>query len=106
MRDIGCLPCRAKGWASDGEIHHLNAGGHAGQKRRGDEFTVCLCRHHHRGVPIKGMNQAQCAKLLGPSLAHNSRAFRETFGSDEELLATQNRLIEEWDAMARGVKRA
>lgn len=104
--DIGCICCLKKGWASPCQAHHLNLSGNAGQKQLGDLSVIGLCPWHHQGYPIRGMNQALCTKMIGPSLAHNSRAFRETFGSDEELLATQNRLIEEWDAMARGVKRA
>lgn len=70
------------------EIHHLNEGGHAGQKRRGDEFTIGLCSWHHRGI------KSFLSGTLGPSLALNSREFRECFGSDDQLLEEQNKLIE------------
>lgn len=75
------------------EIHHLNLGGHAGSARRGDEFTIGLCRWHHQGQPLQGWTLDECRRVLGPSLKLHSRRFRETFGSDDELLARQNQLI-------------
>lgn len=32
--------------------------------------------------------------LLGPSLARNSREFRQVFGSDDALLAQTNRMLQ------------
>ncbi len=100
---IGCLACRKKGLPNlYVEVHHLNVGGHAGHKRRGDEFTIGLCCWHHRGV----INPTSCEdtpifdsamlamETMGPSLKHTPNMFREEFGSDDELLAEQNRLIE------------
>lgn len=69
------------------EVHHLNTGGHAGQKRRGDEYTIGLCAWHHRGVP------GHYDSYPGPSLAKQPGKFRITFGSDDQLLAEQNNLI-------------
>jgi len=40
--------------------------------------------------------------LLGPSLAHASKRFREVFGTDEELLFEANRLITEHQQRATG----
>jgi hypothetical protein len=91
--DVGCLCCRRKGWFSPCQVHHLNADGKAGQKRRGDVFTIGLCPWHHVGEPLSGMTEAQCRARFGPSLK-SSRAFREAFGTDDSLLAEQNRLIE------------
>jgi hypothetical protein len=88
IQEQGCLCCRRFGVWSVPEIHHLNEGGHAGQKRRGDEFTIGLCSWHHRGI------RSFLSGTLGPSLALNSREFRERFGSDDELLAAQNELIQ------------
>lgn len=71
------------------EIHHLNGGGHHGQKRRGDEYTIALCPWHHRGQgPSKAYRQ-----LYGPSWAKGSKPFRAVYGTDDELLALANRLI-------------
>lgn len=83
---VGCICCRRFGLFADVDIHHLNANGHAGQKRRGDEFTIGLCPWHHRGI-LPPMIP------VGPSLAKEPRRFREFFGSDAELLMEENRLI-------------
>lgn len=100
---IGCLACRKRGWWAVPEVHHLNLGGHAGQKRRGDEYTVGLCGYHHQGkVPSAFKTLKQCRRRLGPSLKHESVAFRATFGSDDELLAEQNELIERAESLVVG----
>lgn len=106
IQDIGCLCSRRRGWRAEAEIHHLNLGQHAGAPRLGDEYTIGLSPWHHRGVPVNGMSAAQCKKILGPSMAHEPVRFREVFGTDEELLAEQDRLIAEWEQCVVGVKRA
>lgn len=106
IRDIGCLCSRRKGWYVAPEVHHLNLGQHAGAPRRGDEFTIGLSAWHHRGVPLLGMNAKQCTQMLGPSMALEPVRFREVFGTDDELLAEQDRLIGEWDQVAAGVRYA
>lgn len=72
------------------EEHHLNLGGMAGQQRRGDDFSVPLCEYHHRAAPITGWSYSEMRKLFGPSLAKESKAFRETYGSDDDLLLDTN----------------
>lgn len=101
LREIGCLCCLAnlaKFLAATGmatEIHHLNSGGHAGQKRRGDEFSVGLCSWHHRGVllPARGMTRLTMIQRFGPSLAGGSKPFRRIYGDDEHLLRRANEAI-------------
>ena len=88
IREIGCICCRRYGYYAAPEVHHQNFGAHAGGKRLGDEYTVGLCRWHHRGV-----EKPPCR--VGPSLAKEPRRFREIFGTDEALLAEQNELISE-----------
>jgi len=105
--DIGCLCCRKRGWGiTPCQVQHLNLDSHAGQLKLGDEHTIGLCPWHHQGQPVRGMSEKQCARILGPSMAHESVRFREVFGTDAELLAEQNRLIEEWEQCVVGVKRA
>ena len=98
LRAIGCVCCDMNGThpqfmrclIAPVEIHHLNGGGHHGQKRRGDEFTVPLCGWHHRGVGGPARNMAL---MYGPSWAKGSKPFRAVYGTDDELLALANRLI-------------
>lgn len=89
--EIGCIACRKEGFGMvQAEEHHLlTTGLHGNGKRRGDDFTIGLCAYHHRGVP------GSYAGIKGPSYTNQSRAFRERYGSDDELLAYQNRLIAE-----------
>lgn len=42
--------------------------------------------------------------MLGPSLKLHSREFRAEFGSDDELLARQNELIEQAEKQVAGVE--
>lgn len=76
------------------EVHHLNKFGHAGQKRRGHAFTIPLGRWHHQGIPLPGYTKVTMQLIFGPSLKLQSRAFRERYGSDDELLAKVNERLE------------
>ncbi len=102
IQEIGCLCCRRRGWYSASDVHHLNLGGRAGQKRRGNARSVALCPWHHRGIPLEGLSQKETARLIGPSLKHEPIRFRKIFGSDDELLAEQNQLIAEAEARVVG----
>lgn len=90
----GCLIAHILGigWLP-AEIHHFTIGGHHGQKRRGHDFTIGINSWSHRGVPLDGWTLDECYEKLGPSYARQPNAFRETFGSDDELLALQNELL-------------
>lgn len=89
--EAGCVCCRLRGLGYCGpEIHHLLDGAH---ERIGHEATVGLCPWHHRGVPHDGWTVEACRETCGPSLAEGSKPFHEAFGSDDDLLAAQNRLL-------------
>lgn len=103
LKELGCVASWMEGFPMmPAEIHHLNEGGKAGQKRRGDEFTIPLSPWHHRGVVMTGHTRASMREQFGPSLAHESRAFRERYGTDDELLAKVNDWIRKRDAIAKG----
>lgn len=88
-----CMACRQRGLSTAYiEIHHLLSG----NKRRGHMFTISLCQWHHRGV-TDGLDASSMEILFGPSLAKGSKPFHFWFGTDEELLATQNRLLAHGD---------
>jgi hypothetical protein len=67
----------------------------AGQKRRGDEWTIGLCPYHHRGIPPEPLSVREAEKILGPSRVYSPRTFREKYGTDDELLEYTNKLIRE-----------
>lgn len=92
--DIGCVAClKIEIGFEPCQIHHLNLGGKAGQKRLGDRYTIGLCPWHHQGQVPSHMPKLGFKALRGPSLALSSREFRVKFGSDDELLAYQDELI-------------
>lgn len=72
------------------DYHHMKSG----NIRRGHEYGVGLCAWHHRGMPDFDFTVPQMRSLAGPSLMDGSRLFHETYGSDDELIALQNQLLE------------
>jgi hypothetical protein len=88
-----CLACEARGIPSAGmgivEAHHLLSGG----RRIGHEATVGLCIWHHRAQPFWGHSSQECRDYYGPSLAEGSKPFHQEFGSDAQLLASQNEML-------------
>lgn len=73
--EIGCIACDLLGnsgvWA---DAHHLLSGG----RRISHDHTIPLCKLHHNGKD---------------GIHTRKRWFRETFGSDDELLAVTNKLL-------------
>ncbi|MEJ7746327.1 MAG: Ref family recombination enhancement nuclease [Luteimonas sp.] len=86
-----CLACWKRGKPSHTpEVHHLLSGG----IRRGHLFTIGLCCWHHRAfVAGDGSWHKAFRETYGPSLAEGSKKFHAEFGSDDELLALQERII-------------
>jgi hypothetical protein len=61
----------------------------------GHDFTIPLCGWHHVGRPPEGHDSKWAETNLGPSLAKQSKKFREKYGSDQHLLDYTNGLITE-----------
>lgn len=85
----GCIAC----WLyaelhTPCEVHHLTTGGKHGQLRRGHAFTIGICPWHHRGV-----GRTSLIASVGPSFFHTPRTFREVFGTDDELLVVQAKIL-------------
>jgi hypothetical protein len=97
VKELRCIACEIEDCEQlmPTEAHHQNLGGKAGQKRLGDEYTIPLCTWHHRGVAPEGVKPGDATYYMGPSLAHNSKLFRLTYGSDEHLLALTNIKLEQ-----------
>lgn len=92
--EIGCLACRKLGrYRVPCHIHHLNLGGHPGQERRGDQFTIGLCPWHHDGIYPSGYTESRMRDEHGPSFKLHKLKFWEHFGTDDALLDWQNELI-------------
>lgn len=84
LQRIGCIACRQLGVYSQADVHHILSGG----RRTGHQATIPLCPYHHRGVGCVG------AAIMGPSLANGSKPFHERFGTQAELLAMVNKMLE------------
>jgi hypothetical protein len=75
------------------EAHHLVDKGyriHSG----GHMATLPLCRWHHRGEPLEGWKISLMLSQCGPSLALHKRDFVKRYGSERELLAKVNGILE------------
>lgn len=92
VKEGPCLACwkRDRQWMVGCDAHHLLSGG----IRIGHMATIGLCVWHHRGMPeMNGYPSELCRRVLGPSLMDGSKLFREAYGSDEELLELQRRIV-------------
>lgn len=65
----------------------------SGNIRRGHRFGYAACMWHHRGRVGDGWNHAHMRRHFGPSLMDGSRLFRDTYGSDDELIALQDEVL-------------
>lgn len=65
----------------------------SGNIRRGHRYGFANCCWHHRGLVDEGMTHAEMRAWYGPSLMDGSRLFREAYGTDDELIARQDKLI-------------
>jgi hypothetical protein len=81
LQKLGCICCMKLGYWQHPEIHHIVEG----MRRLGHEFTLPLCKMHHRDTRL--------GEFWGPSIADGSKAFARKWGTQRELLAEVNRLI-------------
>jgi hypothetical protein len=94
MKEMGlCMACYQDGVRGSQyvDIHHFLSG----NKRIGHMATVALCPWHHDAKwDNEAMTQSDMLADFGPSFHKHRREFRVVFGSDEELLAMQNALLD------------
>lgn len=87
--NCGCLPCLLKNLANvHCTVQHVVEGG----KRLGHDFTYGSCLWHHMG-PEYAEN-----RMPGPSLANNKREFVAAFGTERQLVQTQDFMLYEFRA--------
>ena len=91
MQQIGCIICILDHGRHEtpGDIHHILSGG----KRIGHDATLYLTPWFHRGQPPNGWTIEKATEVLGPSMFHNPKEFKERYGTEAELLEFQNELI-------------
>ena len=101
MREIGCVACllnadagkpTLRPYAPKLDIHHLTNGA----RRLGHDETICLCKFHHTGDwwPFDTAGYAEMEAIYGPAYHRAKRIFHYIYGSDAELLAGQNLLLQ------------
>lgn len=93
-----CIPCLVWALAGCMPIEHVQIGGdynHAksGNIRRGHGAGFCGCGWHHRQVVPSGWTHEAMRTHYGPSLIDGSRVFHATYGSDDELIDLQSRVL-------------
>lgn len=93
-----CIPCMV--WAAlgnmpaadvfiGGDYHHVKSG----NLRRGHRHGFCNCTWHHRGVVPDRWTHQRMRLHYGPSLMDGSAQFHDTYGSDEELIDAQDKVL-------------
>jgi len=87
IQDIGCVACRVRypDIAEPCDIHHPPPQTH--------DTAIGLCPWHHRGILKNDLGMWEMCQCFGPSMIHQRAAFRETFGTDQELLEMQNQML-------------
>lgn len=93
---IACEVWKGSGNAPNGwsplygcDFHHMKSG----NLRRGHLFGIGLCAWHHRAVPDFDSSAPEMRRMAGPSLMDGSKLFRQTYGTDDELLSIAKGLI-------------
>lgn len=98
IHGLTCLACDQQIWAQQPfvtEAHHLVDKGtrkHSG----GHMATIPLDGWHHRGICIEGWSSDQMKRVFGPSLALHKKQFVAEYGSERELLAKTDKLLERY----------
>lgn len=97
-KEGACIPCLVWARAGNMPLTDVMQGGDydhkkSGNMRRGHMFGFCSCAWHHRRVPGEGWTHAQMTEHFGPSLMDGSRRFRQTYGTDDELIEQQTEII-------------
>lgn len=70
----------------------------SGNRRRGHLAGYGCCMWHHFGsqqLHALGMSRKDAAARWGPNLFDNGRLFRETFGTDDELIEAQALVLQQ-----------
>lgn len=100
VKEGPCLACKIhyergscpNGWSPlyGCDFHHLKSG----NIRRGHLFGIGLCAWHHRGMPDFDFTASEMRRMAGPSLMDGGKCFAAAYGTDDELLALQKRIVE------------
>lgn len=70
------------------QIHHID------RNHQDHDRTIPLCPYHHMNYILPQHSRRDMHEIYGPSLAGSRQAFIKAFGTEEELLAKVNEIIE------------
>jgi hypothetical protein len=99
LQDIGCIACIKEGHPeTPSDMHHLVDKGNR-EASGGDASTLPLCPWHHRGYPPADLSADEALYRMGPSLARNKKLFVKTYGTERDLLALCNSMIDVAEAL-------
>jgi Recombination enhancement, RecA-dependent nuclease len=92
---LPCMACAQNG-SDTGmrvEAHHIVDKGYR-KHSGGHQATLPLCQYHHRGEPSPILLHKSAMLLAhGPSLADNKKAFIARYGTERQLLANIDKVI-------------
>ena len=98
-KTTACIPCFV--WARKGRMPMAHVAvccdydhKKSGNVRRGHRYGYGACAWHHRQLVPDGWTHARMRAHFGPSLMDGSRLFHNTYGSDDELIALQDQILE------------
>lgn len=92
VKTHNCVACEVRGLDNPFEgcdAHHLLSGG----RRISHLSTIGLCPWHHRGHPAPMSDSGSCRIHYGPSLMDGSKRFHDEYGTDEDLMGLQKRIL-------------
>lgn len=94
-----CIPCLV--WSRMGNMPREDCATccqydhkKSGNIRRGHAYGFASCDWHHMRRITDGWTFAAMRAHFGPSLLDGSRLFHDTYGSDDELIALQDEILE------------
>ena len=92
---LPCMACVQEGVSqpSPTEAHHLVDRGYR-KHSGGHDATIPLCGWHHRGMQRDKWIKAEMTAKYGPSFDLDKRRFVDRYGSERELLAMVNSVLE------------
>jgi hypothetical protein len=96
LQDIGCICCLKESpddGATPADMHHLVDKGYR-RLSGGDAATLPLCEWHHRGQPRGDRSADEMLYLAGPSLDRHKKLFIKIYGTERELLAECNAMVD------------
>lgn len=94
LHDLGCIACHIDGYMGvPADMHHLVDKGYR-KHSGGNQSTLPLCKWHHQGEPIMDFTIGYMHAVRGPSMFHHGKEFARHYGTQRQLLAKVNELIQ------------